>query len=413
MFSWTAADFLMNEIAPSANRRWPDYILLVFMLALLAVLFLAIRKNSSKPLPDYLQYWAAGHLILEGRDPYDGKALLTIQRSAGWQEPQQLMMWYPPWALQIMMPMALVDYATGRTLWWFLQIWVLVYCANSLWNYFGGPPEKRWLAWLGAFMFTPTLALMLWGQLTFLVLLGCTWFLMLIEPTANRSNIRLKGPLRDLLAGASTVLISLKPHIFYLFWPVLMAWTLQRKRWWVICGAVLGLALGNLPCLFINPGVITHYISTMRMVDLPPSECATPTLGFWLRVVFGVDRFWLQFMPALGGVAWLIFNYGSKRDRWSWAAEIPWLLLVSMSTGIYFWTHDQVILIPAILQIIAGLSSAGRSWAVLALTASWILITCLSFILHFQWSNQYFVWLAPLMLILYAFGLRMMRRGTC
>ncbi len=400
---------LMNSRTSVLSSRWQSLILMALMLVLLSVLFLFIRANVSKPLPDYLPFWAAGRLVLERGNPYDPGALLTIQRNAGWEQSRELMMWHPPWVLPIMIPLGLMDYATGRTLWFFLQIVVVVFCSNSLWRQFGGREEKRWIGWLGSLLFIPTLSMLLWGQMGFLVLLGCTWFLMLTEPLSKQAGSRLKDPLRDFLAGASTILISVKPQALYLFWPILLVWVVERKRWSIIYGIALALGISVLLCLWLDPSIFMNYIHSVMVIRSPSMIYATPTLGFWLRAAFGMTQSWMQFVPCLGGLCWMILHYRSRRDGWSWTQEIPIFGLISILTTIYIWTHDEVILIPAILQILAAFSIAERTPTIYGLAGVWTLINCLSLVFHLKFSNQYLVWLAPVMLILYLWTLR----STC
>src|SRR5947209_12208256 len=51
------------------------------------------------PPDDFVEYYAAARLTLDGRNAYDAKLLLPIERAAGRDTDQAIMMWNPPWSL--------------------------------------------------------------------------------------------------------------------------------------------------------------------------------------------------------------------------------------------------------------------------------------------------------------------------
>jgi hypothetical protein len=80
------------------------------------------------------------------------------------------------------------------------------------------PSSKRWVAWLLGFSFIPVLQALDVGQISPLILLGVTGFLYFTHSC------------RWTLAGCCTVLISIKPQLLYLFWPILILWDFRGKH---------------------------------------------------------------------------------------------------------------------------------------------------------------------------------------
>jgi hypothetical protein len=152
------------------------------------------------------------------------------------------------------------------------------------------------------------------------------------------------------LAGASILLISVKPQVL-LFWPVWLAWA-PARRYFILAGTLLALIVALLVSLAFNPSVLAHYRGPV--LDRPPDFWATPTIGYWLRVVFGMDKFWLQFVPVLFGLAWSAMYFWPRRQDFSWSATLPILGFASLITSAYTWTYDQIILVPAQIEIQPG-----------------------------------------------------------
>src|SRR5438045_4488317 len=74
------------------------------------------------PLDDFVEYWAAGRLNADGVNPYDPAAVLREERRAGWQQPEPVMMYNPPWTLALAMLMGTVPLGTARSVWLPIQI---------------------------------------------------------------------------------------------------------------------------------------------------------------------------------------------------------------------------------------------------------------------------------------------------
>ena len=318
--------------------------LLLFALAA-ALVLLPIQQNgsgrglSSLPLLDFVGYWAAGRLNVHGENPYDPERVEQLERAAG-RDDEGIVMWNPPWALPLVMPLGLLDCRSARLLWLTLHLLVLVGCADALWRLYGGPATQRGIAWILAFTFLPSLFVLTEGQITPLVLLGAVLFLLLIRQR------------RDKLAGAALLLLALKPHLVYLFWPALLLWCIQERRWSVLLGGALAILSAVGLALVFNPDVLGQYWHTMTR---QPPQYHTPTLGTVLRLWLGAEHYRLQFLPLALGLAWLVPYWLRHRHSWDWSERLPLVLLVSLLTAAFgAWLFDLVLLLVPILQVAAG-----------------------------------------------------------
>lgn len=369
-----------------------------------------VSRIYNPMLPDFIEYWTAGRLNLYGLNPYGKSDLLALQQSLGWQENDPLMMWNPPWTLALVMPFSLIEYGLSRLVWYFLQVGIFLYCADSLWRVYGGPLRWRWVGWLVATFSSYSIHALVFGQISPFMLLGMIWFILLVErsmPTRNSGRKMLDPRLSDLLSGAASILISIKPQVFFLFYPLLIAWAVTKRRKCVLAGSGGAFLLALLVALAFNPLVVSQYLQAVR--QYPPQIWSTPTLGYWVRHIFGLDKFWLQFPPMLIGLAWGIGYWFKKRASWNWAQEMPLLAAVSLITTAYAWTHDQVILIPTSMFVLSSLFARAERWhpATILWAVIWIAFHLGTIPLHFGQSDEWFVWQAPAILALYLLGIKL------
>ncbi|MBY0230435.1 MAG: DUF2029 domain-containing protein [Gemmataceae bacterium] len=339
------------------------------------------------PLYDFVEYWAAGRLLVAGENPYDAEAVAELEKQAG-RADDAILMWNPPWVLPFAAPIGPPDPRTGRALWLAVQLAALLLAADGLHRLHGGSERTRPVSWLVALSFAPSIVALGIGQITPLLPLGAWLFLHFVK----------RG--QDLLAGMATALLSIKPHLCYLFWIAVLLWTLRTGRWRVIAGGVLaGLALAGVALLF-NPHVVGQYFR--KLTTDPPKEYDSPTLGSLLRLALGKERagFRWQFLPMLLGLGWLAWAWPRLRER-DWSEMLPPLLLASFITAPYgAWLFDAVLLLPALLAIPAT-RAAIRAWAVVT-AITWAMLAA-----RLAWRAPigylHFIWLAPALGAAYLF----------
>jgi len=395
---------------------------LISILALIALLFGAgvsiqplLNDSSIWPPDDYVEYWAAGRLNLRGQNPYSPELLLPMERAAGRDTDEAIMMWNPPWTLSAAMPLGALPARAGQFVWLFLQAGCLVAAA---WMLRPGEPTRvsgrvnpvlvsypdvrnhthahaDRLAGLLTFAFVPTLFLLQSGQIAGLIVLGAALFVVCVRHGY------------PMFAGVAAVLIAIKPHLAYLLWLAVALDAIQHRRYRIVFGGILGGIVFTLIPMAFNPDVWSHYFAAYR--DHPPAQWVSLTLGTFLRFALGERHFWLQFVPMLLGIGWFIRHWRAHAQHWNWAEQMPAILLVSFATAPYgAWHFDLVLLLIPIWHLAAILMGrrrwiafglfAGANTAMLALNAAGV------------WSYAY-AWVAPLVLVSY-FGLRLPSRAA-
>ncbi len=322
-------------------RKTATWLALIVVALALAWMIPGLLSETALWLDDFIQYWAAGHLNVRGFNPYDSVQMGTVQQSLGRSD--TLMMFLPPHALAVMMPLALMPHTTARLVWFLLNLAAVGLSTWWLCSIYDAPWTKRWLALLLALLFPPTVSALGFGQITPLILLGLAGFL------------RYEKADRPWLAGVFLALVFLKPQWMYLLWPALLAWSITTRRVQELVAASLAIFIGTMIAVAFNPTVVGQYVQLFEAGG--PARYLPPTIGGLLRVIFGAERYWLQFLPMSVGLGWLTVYWLRNKAVWSWQEHLPALVLVSALTSSYGWTFDQVVLLVALFPAITSLFS--------------------------------------------------------
>jgi hypothetical protein len=302
---------------------------------------------------DFTEYWAAGHLLQRGQNPYAQEPLLAMEKTAGLDVPTSLAMRNPPWALPLMLPFAALPYAVAQGLWLVLGLASVLMSVHLLWPFYASGELPGWLAWSVTAAFLPVATVLAIGQIGPLILLGIAGFM----DSEERH--------RDLLAGACALLIAIKPHLAFLFWPALLFWTVQQKRWRILLGlAAAGFIFNAIP-LALDWNVFSQYLEYWRRAGITAELMPTPSV---LRLFFGTQRHWVEFLPALTAAIWFLFHWRKTYDHWNWPQQLPLLLIISVTTTPLVWFFDQIVLLPCMLQAAAWVFRRGNSrvWPVVS-----------------------------------------------
>jgi hypothetical protein len=356
-----------------------------------------LADPSVWPPDDFVEYWAAARLTLNGQNPYDASLLLPLQQFAGRETDEAIMMWNPPWSFAVVLPLGWLPPRTAQLLWLFGHVLIMGFCADRLWRLSGGPPTFRVIGWISGFFFMPTIFALSSGQISPVLLFGAVLFLLCWRKAADDRRW-------EYAAGAATVLVAIKPHLAYLLWVGLAVDSVLYRRWRVIVGgAATGLLCAAVP-LLANPHVWHQYVEAMT--QRPPSQWLSPTFGTVLRWIFGPEYFRLQFVPMLAGLlifAWYRYRF---RSHWNWHEQFPVVLVLSFVTAPYgAWPFDMVLLLPVVMVLIvrsldswASASSRGVMAGLVAVNGGCLVLNMLKI------GSFWFLWVSPALGLLYAFG---------
>lgn len=324
---------------------------LVFSISMLVVMLLtsAYRANdkSTPWVDDFIEYWAAGRLTIDGSNPYDPGRIMATERLVNPSMPVTVMMWNPPWTISLILPFSLMDYRTARTIWALLQMMLVMTSAGWLWYFYRGQTQTAYLAALAALLFPASLVALGNGQISPLVLWSLCAFLCLEE----------RG--RDLLAGVAASISLIKPHLVFLIWASILLWSVHQRRWRILLGASLAIAILMIAPAVLDPDIARQYVNAMR--EYPPDYYLSPTAGTLARLLMGWDKWWPQFLPTLVGAAWLVWYWWPRRYSWNWKNHLPAVLAASLLSSAFGWLFDQVIFLIPVIQLSTRLVGQRRT----------------------------------------------------
>jgi hypothetical protein len=331
----TGAGLLRNRLA----RRT------VLFLAILGMLFVLWRQGTHRYFSgygavgtgDFVAYWAAARLLMQGSNPYDPTALLAVEQAAGLSAPAPIRVWNPPWTLVLMFPLAVLPFQAAALVWLLVQVALILGSGILLWKFYAPGKGRTWIGAVVAGGFVPGWYSLGAGQISAWLLVGVVVFLYF-----QRRQ-------RDWAAGSALALLMIKPHVTYLFWPAALWWAWRERRWPVLAGWSAALAAASTVVILFFPGVWSQYPA---VAPDAPLNWATPTLGSLLRLAFGIERHWLQFLPSfVCGLLWLSWLW-VRRGPWQWEKVAAPLLLASVPTAVYGWSYDSLVLLVPVVDLV-------------------------------------------------------------
>jgi len=286
---------------------------------------------------DSIAYWAAGRLITEHRNPYDHAQVLDLQRQHGYREDRPLVLRTPPWSLFLVAPLGWLSPFSAWIAWLAVLFGCLVIGVRVTRKLYDATSSHN-LFVLVAYTFAPVPACLVSGQMGLILMLGIVLFLYL-EPNY------------PIAAGAALILPFAKPHLLVLFWLGLLGWAVSKRKYRVVLGFLLSLALAILLAIVLNEKVFIDYREMLRGAAIQREFI--PAFSGVLRLLFFRQGFWVQFVPMAIGAIWAVIYIFRNLSGWRWQVHGPALLIVSVLTTPYGWLSDEAVLLPAVLQAAA------------------------------------------------------------
>jgi hypothetical protein len=299
---------------------------------------LSSRYLNSPDIPrpiDFLQVWAAGRLHLAGENPYDPARMFELQRANRLPDDRASMLWNPPWALALVMPIGALPVNAAQVVWLAGLAAAVVGSALMLWRLAGGTSGARWVPVALALAFAPTWFALVGGQIVALVLFGVVGFL-----AALRAD-------RPLLAGACVALTAVKPHLFL---PLAVGLLIDAVRGptgrRVVLGGLVAVGAASALATIPNGGVWKQYVTAVtgagseRHKSL--TDWANPTAGAWVRAQLPGKPFWVQWVPGVAGAGGFGIYWLRRGSPARWTQVMPWVVALGLLAAPYgSWMCDQ------------------------------------------------------------------------
>jgi hypothetical protein len=274
-------------------------------LTLLAAFLVAALRSvvpDEKLFPDVICYWAAAKNLAAGQNPYAIELQKQVQQAYGWDIAANgfgiypfLPYYYPPWFAMLWLPLLPLGLAGAKVAWLFLNVEMALLSGYLLSQVV--PQARSWIVQVVVPMFLFSLACMVLGQTSILILFLMVLGWWLLERQADR------------LAGATLAWLTIKPQLTAVLLLALLFWVLRQRRWRVAQGVCVTLGLLGLVSTVIVPSWLGDMLVAGR-------ETPSPTEYFpW------IGNTWLLVLKTLGISAWRLWVLYA-------AAALPMLLVV-------------------------------------------------------------------------------------
>ena len=346
-------------------------------------LFIVQLNDKNATERDFIEYWAAGQLLVHGANPYDIGALLRVERAVGLDDNQPRVTPSPPLILLLALPLGFVGAKTGLILWLLVLFACLLASIGLLWRLQGSPPSAY--HWIGL-AFAPALACLMAGQISIFLLLGLMLFLSFHDS-------------RPFLAGVVLLPCAMKPHLFLPCAVALLLWVASRRAYRILAGFSAALATSYVLTLCLDRHAWSEYAQlshSMRILHV-----FIPTVSECFRYLVDRNAIWLQFLPAAASCVWAIWYFQTRRARWNWMDQGMLVLLVSVACAPYAFFYDEAILLPAVLAGIYRAENSRRSLLPSCLIAVAALFEVLADV---QIISPFYLWTAPAWLAWYLYA---------
>ncbi len=316
---------------------------------------------------DFYNFYAAGDLIHSGGNPFVAQQIHDARITLGFPPDRVLPPFpYPLWSMWFFFLLALgsfngtvaaISIAACAT----FYLYVLRACHQI---------EER-PAWLTdsvvvifAISFVPILKTVLFGQISWLPLLGV---LLGVSAIARGKTLE---------AGAWLSLIMIKPHLFIGIFGFISARALRAKQvgllWGFIIGFIAQLAASYVVLPFSWQQLLGYVTQSPHGADaeLFMTASLTGVLGHYL------DTLWPQVLGVVAAFALGAFVALRAVHRSPEAMFFKSILPVSLLLAPYAWFHDYVVIFPLVLEVVIRACRQKERYALLV----WALLAVLAYV---------------------------------
>lgn len=349
----------------------------VILLAGVFISTLVLRPASR----DYISYWSAAKLLVHHADPYSPARVFALEKAQGDVAKKPIIMRNPPWAMFLVAPLALGSPPAGLFFWTLAAVGCVLLFARLL----NVSSKDRAFA----FVFAPAVSSIISGQSSPFLLLGFALFLHL-----HRS--------RPFLAGASLLLMAIKPHLFLVLWAVLLVDCIYRRTFQILAGGAAALAAATAFSICLDPHIWSQYFAMLRASAL--NHEIFPTISMLFRMLIDAKAVWLLFIPSACAILWALWFYMRKRQVWDWNTHGMLLMLVAVAASPYGWFTDSIVLLPSIVFVLGLPNKSKHSITMLMIINTGALL--LLFVFHPPLTSAAYAWMPASLLAWFLYATR-------
>jgi hypothetical protein len=307
---------------------------------------------------DFLQYYAANQLLLEGKNPYDRELNTAKQESFGRIIPIET--YTPPWGFLPALPLSWLSFETAVRINILLNCLILALC-GFWWTrlLFPEDPRLALFALISLPLWLPCLSVAGIGQISLWPLLGFTGWLYCTKRQ------------RHVPAGLFLALTIIKPHLGILLGLFAGMDALRRRHWGVVTGFMVTFAFLTLLTFLLRISIWQDYVQSVQS-STSLALIHPATIAGWIKDNLGEP------LPILTWAIWGLGLVLAGTAGWWWSGPqtdsnqtrvqslISWSAIMSIATVAvvpYAFSFDFVLMLPGfILAIGIAATRNGLRW---------------------------------------------------
>lgn len=286
---------------------------------------------------DFAVYWSAFQLFIQGQSPYDHASMEAVQCSIRGNCGNALFFWNPPWLLFLMAPILYLPFEIAATVWILIGIALSCTAALLIADCYGLTRRRVLYALVGVIVSAP-LALSFWlGQTGALLLFAAALLL--------HGRVKTGSKLQQAVA---LLIISIKPHLFFLLGVAILWDELTQRRYALILFPTAMLLLLCSVLAVLNPFAMVDWLALFVGLSAEGSVLGltgwnTSTLSNFLKRhlwgLLGDDANKLLIATPIVSISLLLF-WLRVQQTLDWRQLLPVLLVLSMWLAPYGWAYD-------------------------------------------------------------------------
>lgn len=273
---------------------------------------------------DFVCYWTSAQLLRTHHNPYDSAAIWKIERCVGTVRSGPFVMRDPPLILPLIAPLGFFGLKIASSLWTLVIAGLFAISMKVA--------RVPTLAWY----FAPLLVCLIEGQITVILLASAILFFHFSESHPRT-------------AGLFLPLLLIKPHLFILFWPILLLDCIRRRdfRYFHLAVPLILILLAIASAL--APHAWPQYFAMLRAENIQMQ--VMPNVSSVARAMLLPGAFWMQVLPTCAGFVWVLIYFIIHRKSWNWEGRGPLLIAASVFVSPYSWYYDQSLFLPDFAQL--------------------------------------------------------------
>lgn len=329
----------------SKNNRslWIQIAILGLACAAASLLALDSAPGSNR---DFLGYWLATHIFFDGKNPYDAATIEAWKSAQNFLGAETLLVWNPPLSYILLAPITLLPINLAAGLWMGLNVVFALGTVLLCWPI--NHPRRPSVLGLAAVagLFIPVWFVFSLGQLTLMLVFCSALAIKCIEMQ------------RDRFAGFVLAVLSIKPHISFLFLFFIFLSTLKTRRFALLTSIVAVIVMASVAAELVQPGIHQHWIGSNNW---PPVLFGS---SFAVALWFAIERFsnpqslklLLIAFPLLGLIS---LGVASMRPRFAPFSKAGYSLALMLTPFFspYGFIFDQTVMLPLLAWAFAFASA--------------------------------------------------------